>query len=93
MPLPEYANDTECIEHRDTFSYNTLYLTDVRKRLVADLIKARREKGYSQARLAEITELSQPAIARIEGGITVPNMRTLLRLLAPLGKTIQIVDM
>lgn len=93
MHIPEHASDSTFIEHTDTPLCGNPSITAARERLVADLIKARHDKGYSQARLAEITELSQPVIARIEGGVTVPNMRTLLRLLAPLGKTIQIVDM
>ena len=41
---------------------------DVRQRIGARIAELRRERGMSQAQLAEATGLKQPNIARIEAG-------------------------
>lgn len=50
------------------------------------IIRLREERGFSQARLAKILGISQPAIARIESG-KEPNLKlsTLAKLTAALG--------
>ena len=45
----------------------------------AELIKARRRAGLSQAELAARMGTSQSAIARAESGQTLPSTKTLLR--------------
>ncbi len=59
--------------------------------LIGKIIEAREEKGLSQRELAELSGVKQPAIARLESGMTIPRVDTLIRLLVPLGKTIAIV--
>ncbi len=59
--------------------------------LIGKIIEAREEKGLSQRELAELSGVKQPAIARLESGMTIPRIDTLIRLLVPLGKTIAIV--
>jgi len=68
-------------------------LRDLRVALVGELIKARDEKGMTQARLEELTGVKQSMISRIERGRSMPQVDTLIRLLAPLGKTLGIVPM
>jgi len=68
-------------------------LRDLRVALVGELIKARDEKGMTQARLEELTGVKQSMISRIERGRSMPQVDTLIRLLAPLGKTLGIVSM
>lgn len=67
--------------------------SDLRVALIGELIKARQEKGISQRELEELSGVKQPVIARMENGSTTPNLSTILRILAPLGKTLAIVDM
>jgi transcriptional regulator with XRE-family HTH domain len=43
------------------------------------IIAARAHAGLSQAELAARMETSQPFVARLESGRTLPSMRTLLR--------------
>ena len=45
----------------------------------AELLKARRRAGLSQAELAARMGTSQSAIARLESGQTLPSTKTLLR--------------
>jgi ribosome-binding protein aMBF1 (putative translation factor) len=59
--------------------------------LVGKLIEAREKKGISQKRLAEMSGLKQPAIARLERMQATPQVDTLFRVLKPLGYTLAIV--
>ena len=57
------------------------------------LIRARQERGITQKQLEEMSGVTQPVIARLERGTTSPNISTLTKLLAPLGKKLAIVPM
>jgi ribosome-binding protein aMBF1 (putative translation factor) len=59
--------------------------------LVGKLIEAREKKGISQKRLAEMSGLKQPAIARLERMQATPQIDTLFKVLKPLGYTLAIV--
>lgn len=59
--------------------------------LVGKLIEAREKKGISQKRLAEMSGLKQPAIARLEKMQATPQIDTLFKILKPLGYTLEIV--
>jgi ribosome-binding protein aMBF1 (putative translation factor) len=61
--------------------------------LIGELIKARQEKGISQKKLEELSGVKQPVIARMEKGITSPQLSTILKVLAPLGKTLAVVPL
>ena len=59
--------------------------------LIGKMIKAREERGFSQRELAEIAGIKQPAIARLESLKATPKIDTLLKVLYPLGYTLEIV--
>lgn len=67
--------------------------SDLRAALISELIKARKEKGISQKKLEELSGVKQPVIARMEKGITSPQIDTILKILLPLGKTLAIVPL
>jgi len=67
--------------------------SDLRVALIGELIRARQEKGFSQKKLEELSGVKQPIIARMEKGSTTPNLGTVLKVLAPLGKTLYIGDL
>lgn len=67
--------------------------SDLRVALIGELVKARQEKGISQRKLEELSGVKQPVIARMENGSTTPTIATVLKVLAPLGKTLYIGDM
>lgn len=67
--------------------------SDLRVALIGELIKARQEKGLSQKKLEELSGVKQPVIARMEKGLTNPQIDTVLKVLAPLGKTLAVVPL
>lgn len=67
--------------------------SDLRVALIGELIKARQEKGLSQKKLEELSGVKQPVIARMEKGLTNPQIDTVLKLLVPLGKTLAVVPL
>lgn len=75
----------------ELFTPEEITESSLRVQLMGELIKARREQGISQKRLEELSGVKQPVIARMEKGYTSPQLDTLLKVLAPLGKTIAIV--
>lgn len=67
--------------------------SNVRVGLMVELTRARNERGLSQRKLEELSGVKQPVIARMENGSTSPQLDTVLRVLAPLGKTLYIGDL
>ena len=67
--------------------------SNLRAALIGELIKARQEKGISQKQLEELSGVKQPIIARMEKGITNPQIGTVLKVLAALGKTLEVVSL
>ncbi len=65
--------------------------SDLRVAFLCALIDARNEKRISQKELEHMSGIKQPMIARIEKGTTNPRLDTILRILAPLGKTLAVV--
>ena len=64
---------------------------EMEKELIRSMVAIREEQGLSQAELAERSSIKQPAIARMEKNAHSPQVDSLLRVLAPLGYTLQIV--
>ena len=67
--------------------------SDLRVALINEIINSRQEHGLTQKRLEEISGVKQPIIARLEKGTTDPQLSTLLKVLAPLGKTLTITPL
>lgn len=63
------------------------------RRVVSELVSARQQSGLSQGRLEEASGVRQPVIARMESGSTSPQLDTMLKVLAPMGKTLRVVDL
>ena len=57
------------------------------------MIEAREAKGLSQRELAELSGVKQPAIARMESMKSTPQIDTLIKVLIPLGYTLEIVPL
>ena len=90
-------NDTlqdDAIAYIDSFlTPEEIAESNLRVALIGELIKARYERGVTQKQLEEMSGVSQPVIARLERGTTSPNISTVMKLLAPLGKKLAIVPL
>lgn len=64
---------------------------ELEKDLIRTMVQIREEKGLTQSQLAEICNVKQPVIARMESSVHSPQIDSLLKILAPLGYTLQIV--
>ena len=78
---------------KELFTPEEIAASNLRVALIGELIKARQEKGLSQQKLEELSGVKQPIIARMERGTTNPQIDTILKVLAPLGKTLAIVPL
>jgi len=78
---------------KELFTPEEIAASDLRVALICERARARRERGMTQQKLEELSGVSQPVIARMESGSTVPNLETVIKLLVPLGKTLTITDL
>lgn len=78
---------------REIFTPEEIAESDLRVALIGELAKVRKEKGISQRELEKLSGVAQPVIARMENGSTTPNLSTVLKVLAYLGKTLYIGDL
>lgn len=78
---------------QELFTPEEIAESKLRVALIGELTAARKEKGLTQRELEELSGVKQPIIARMESGSTTPNLSTILKVLAPLGKTLYIGDL
>ena len=78
---------------KEHFTAEEIAESDMRAALITALVEARRERGISQRQLEVMSGVKQPQIARMERGDANPQLDTLLKVLAPLGKTLAIVPL
>ena len=67
--------------------------SNLRVAVMIELTRARKERGITQQKLEELSGVRQPVIARMERGATSPQLDTVLKVLAPLGKTLAVVPL
>ncbi len=78
---------------KELFTPEEIAESDLRVALISALVSAREEQGISQKQLQEMSGVAQPVIARMEKGTTDPRIETVLKVLAPLGKTLAVVPL
>ena len=67
--------------------------SDLRVAIIGELIKARNENKISQRELEKLSGVKQPIISRMESGENIPQLDTVLKVLAALGKTLAVVPL
>ena len=77
----------------ELFTQEEIAQSNLRVALIGELIEARHKQGISQKKLEELSGVRQQVIARMERGNTSPQIETVLKVLAPLGKTLAIVPL
>ena len=66
-------------------------IVELEMNLIRKLVSIREEKGITQSQLAELSGVKQPTIARLEKSLHSPQLDSILKVLVPLGYTLQIV--
>ena len=77
----------------EIFTAEEIRESKLRVAIIGELIKARNEKNISQRELGQLSGVKQPVISRMEAGETSPQLDTVLRVPAPLGKTLYVGDL
>lgn len=77
----------------ELFTPEEIAESDLRVAFMGELIKARKERGISQRELERLSGVKQPIIARIESGTVSPKLDTVMKLLAAMGKKLEIVPL
>jgi DNA-binding XRE family transcriptional regulator len=67
--------------------------TDIKVALLGEIINARTAGGLTQKQLEELSGVKQPVIARLEKGTTDPQLSTIIKVLASIGKTLAVVPL
>ena len=78
---------------QELYTYEEIRESDLRVAIISELIRARQEKNITQRELEKLSGVKQPIISRMEAGETSPQLDTVLRVLAPLGKTLAVVPL
>jgi predicted XRE-type DNA-binding protein len=78
---------------RELYTPEQIRESDLRVAIISELIKARNEKNISQRELEQLSGVKQPIISRMESGTNSPQLDTVLKVLAPLGKTLYVGDL
>ena len=66
-------------------------LIEMEVKLLEAMVAIREKQGLSQAELAKKCNVKQPVIARLEKSVHYQQLNTILKVLIPLGYTLQIV--
>lgn len=84
---------TTWIEMREELTMNELeeLLVEREKTIIKDMVRIREEQGLSQAQLGRLCKVKQPVIARMEKSVHSPQLSSILKILEPMGYTLQIV--
>ena len=77
---------------KELFTAEEIRESKLRVAIIGEIIKARNERNISQRELEQLSGVKQPVISRMEAGGTSPQLDTVLRVLAPLGKTLYVGD-
>lgn len=78
---------------KEHFTPEEIAESDLRVALITAMIQARQEKGLSQRDLEALSGVKQPQIARMERGDANPQLDTILKVLAAMGKTLAVVPL
>ncbi|MEI6286941.1 MAG: helix-turn-helix domain-containing protein [Bacillota bacterium] len=78
---------------KNIFTPEEIAASDLRVALVGEIVNARQLQGLTQKQLEEASGVKQPVIARLERGTTDPQLSTVMKGLASLGKTLVIAPL
>lgn len=79
------------IKRTDSVGKEIIEEAEIEAAIISDMIRQRSAMGLSQRDLAEMCDIPQSSIARIETGKITPRLDTLLKILGQLGLTLRVV--
>ena len=91
--MKKYKNFDEMFNDNDYVSEEDREIINLEVKLIGKMIEAREKQGLTQRDLAKISGVKQPAIARIEPLRSTPQLDTLLKVLIPLGYSLEIIPL
>lgn len=91
--MKKVTNFKEYMADEERVSTEEREAIQLEKALILKMVELRESQGISQRGLSEISGLKQPAIARLESMQSTPQIDTLLKVLVPLGYTLEIVPL
>lgn len=80
------------IKRTDPVGKEIIEEAEIEAAIISDMIKQRSAMGLSQRDLAEMCDIPQSSIARIETGKITPRLDTLLKILKQLGLTLSVTE-
>ncbi len=80
------------VKRNDPVGKEIIEEAEIEAGIISDMIKQRSAMGLSQRDLAELCDIPQSSIARIETGKITPRLDTLLKILKQLGLTLSVTD-
>ena len=66
---------------------------DLKVKIVGEILDARKKAGITQTELENLTGIKQTFIARFENNRMDPQLTTVLKILRPLGLTLEVVPL
>lgn len=66
---------------------------ELKVKIVGEILEARKKAGLTQAELENLTGIKQTFVARFENNRMDPQLTTVLKLLRPLGLTLDVVPL
>lgn len=78
---------------REHFTPEEIAESDLRASLITAFVQARKEQGISQRELEALSGVKQPQIARMERGDANPQLDTMIKVLAAMGRTLSVVPL
>ncbi len=80
------------VKRNDPVGKEIIEEAEIEAGIISDMIRQRSAMGLSQRDLAELCDIPQSSIARIETGKITPRLDTLLKILKQLGLTLSVTD-
>ncbi len=78
------------VKRNDPVGKEIIEEAEIEAGIISDMIRQRSALGLSQRDLAELCDIPQSSIARIETGKITPRLDTLLKILKQLGLTLSV---
>ena len=91
--MKKYTNFDEMFNDNDYVSEEDREIINLEVKLIGKMIEAREKQGLTQRDLAKISGVKQPSIARIDSLRSTPQLDTLLKVLIPLGYSLEIIPL